>query len=162
MKVAASVEVWLRERECVLDQFKAGFRVICNDDFHDIESEKDVGIVEHPQPGQAAARNAFLFLSIDGRDWPAKILPRARLYFDEYERVVIPADNVDLPAAAPLKITVENLVPVTPQESTRQLLAVRAAPEMDRFPRVPQEREVVAPPVRKIGDGSGKVRIHGA
>ena len=162
MKVAASVEIWLRERECILDQFKAWFRVIRNDDFHNIEAKKNIGIVEHPQPGQAAARNAFLFLSIDGGNRPAKIFPRARFYFDEYERVVIPANNVDLAAAAPLEVTVENLVSVTPQESTRQLLAVRAAPEMDRFPRVPQEREAVAPPVRKIGDGSGKGRIHGA
>ena len=157
-----SVEIWLRERERVLDQFKAWFRVICNDDFHDIEPEKDVGIVEHPQPSQTAAGNSFLFLSIHGDNRPAKIFSRARFYFDEHERVVIPADNVDLAAAASLEIAVENLVPVTPQEATRQLLAVRAAPEMDRFPRVPQEREAVAPPVRKIGDGSGKGRIHGA
>ena len=157
-----SVEIRLRKWERVLDQFKPWFRVVCNDYFHNIEPEKNIGIVEHPQPSQSAARNAFLFLSIDGCNRPAEVFPRARLYFDEYERVVIATDNVDLAAAASLEVTVKNLVPVTPQESTRQLLAVRAAPEMDRFPRVPQEREVVAPPVRKIGDGSGKVRIHGA
>ena len=128
-----SIKIRLRERECILDQFKAWFRVIRNDDFHNIEAKKNIGIVEHPQPGQAAARNAFLFLSIDGGNRPAKIFPRARFYFDEHERVVIPANNVDLAAAAPLEVTVENLVSVTPKESTRQLLAVRAAPEMNRF-----------------------------
>ena len=74
-----------------------------------------------------------MFLPIDGSNRPAKIFPRARLYFDEYERVVIAADNVDLAAAASLEVAVENLVAVVAQESTRQFLAVRAAPEMDRF-----------------------------
>ena len=50
-----SVEIRLREWECVLDQFKAWFRVVRNDDFHDIEAEKNIGIVEHPQPSQSAA-----------------------------------------------------------------------------------------------------------
>jgi hypothetical protein len=127
----SSVEIRLREWERVLDQFKARFQVIRNDDFHDIEAEKDIGVIEHPQPGQAAARNSFLFLSINGGNRPSKIFPRARLHFDEHERVVITADNVDLAAAASLEVAVENLVAVTPQESTRQFLAVRAAPEMD-------------------------------
>jgi hypothetical protein len=109
-----SIEVGLRERECVLDQFKAWFRVIRNDDFHDIKAKKNIGIIEHTQPSQAAARNAFLFLSIDGGNGPAEILPRARFYFDEYERVVIAADDVDLAAAASLEVAVENLVAVMP------------------------------------------------
>src|SRR5262249_49492501 len=123
------IEIGLREWECVLDQFKPWFRVVCNDDFHHVEPEKNIRIVEHPQPSQSAARNAFLFLSIDGGNWPSKIFPRARLYFDEYERVIVPAHNVDLAATASFEIAVENLVAVTPQESTRQFLAVRAAPE---------------------------------
>jgi len=45
-----------------------------------------------------------LFLSIDGGNWPSKIFPRARLYFDEYERLVIPADDVDLAVATPFKV----------------------------------------------------------
>jgi len=128
-----SIKIRSGEWERILDQFKARFRVIRNDDFHNIEPEKNIRVVEHAQPGQSAARNAFLFLSIDGGNRPAKIFPRACLYFDEYERVVIAADNVDLAAAASLEVAVENLVAVMPQESTRQFLAVRAAPEMDRF-----------------------------
>src|SRR5213596_1327498 len=102
-----SIKIRLRERERVLDQFKARFRVIRNDDLHDIEPEKNIGIVEHSQPGQSAARNAFLFLSIDGSDRPAKIFTGACFYFDEYERVVIPADDVDLAADASLEVAVE-------------------------------------------------------
>ena len=118
--------------EGVLDQFQTWFRVIRYDDLHNIEPEKNVRIVEDSQPSEASARNAFLFLSIDGRDWPAKILPRARLYFDEYERVVIPTDDVDLTTPASLEVAEENFVAVTPQESTRQFLAALAEPEMDR------------------------------
>jgi hypothetical protein len=127
------VEVRLGKWKCVFDQFEAWFRVIRDDDFHDIEAEQNIGIIEHAEPGEAAARNTFLFLSIDGSDWPAEIFARARLYFDEYERVVISADNVDLAAAASLEVAVENFVAVTPQEPTRQFLPERAAPEMDRF-----------------------------
>jgi hypothetical protein len=72
-----------------------------------------------------------LFLSIDGRKRPAEILARARLYFHEYERVVISADDVDLAAAASFEVAVENLVAVTTQEATRQFLAARAALEMN-------------------------------
>mgnify|MGYP000169688374 CR=1 FL=1 len=39
---------------------------------------------------------------------------------------------------------------------------VGAAAEMTGAPRAPPMREVVAPPARKIGDGSGKGRIHEA
>ena len=47
MKVAASVEIRLRERECIPDQFHSWFCIIGNHDFHDIESKKNVGIIEH-------------------------------------------------------------------------------------------------------------------
>ncbi len=127
------IKIRFGQRERVLDQFKARFRVIRNDDFHNIEPEKNIRIVEHSQPGQSAARNAFLLLSIDCGNRPAKIFARACFYFDKHERVVIAADNVDLAAAASLEVAVENLVAVMPQESTRQFLAASSALKMDRF-----------------------------
>jgi len=45
--ISRSVQIWFGKWKCVLDQFETWFRVVCNDDFHDIESEKNVGIVEH-------------------------------------------------------------------------------------------------------------------
>lgn len=131
IETGRSVQIWLREWERVLNQFKPRFRVIRNDDFHDVKAENNIGVIEHAQPGQSAARNAFLLLSIDGDNRPAKIFPRACLYFDEHERVVIAADNVDLAAAASLEVAIKNLVAVTPQEPTCQFLAVSAAPEMN-------------------------------
>ena len=50
-----SVEVRLGEWKCVLDQLDTRPRVICNDYFHHVESEKDIGIVEHSQPRERAA-----------------------------------------------------------------------------------------------------------
>jgi hypothetical protein len=126
-----SIKIRLRERECVSDQFHSRFCVIRDDDFYDVEAEENIGMIEHAQPCQSPARNAFLFLSIDGRKRTAEILARARLHFYEYERVVIAADDVDLAAAASFEVAIENLVTVTPQEPTRQFLAVRAAPEMN-------------------------------
>src|SRR5437773_12545832 len=69
----------------------------------------------------------FCFFRSTAATGRPKILTRARFYFDEYERVVIPADDVDLAAAASSEVTVENFVAVTPQESKRQLLAACAA-----------------------------------
>ena len=71
-------------------------------------------------------------MSIDSRDKATEIFARARLYLHEYERVIIPADNVDLAAATPFKIAVENLVAITTQEAARQFLAACAAPEVLR------------------------------
>ena len=42
-----SVQIWLGERERVLDQFEARFGVVGNDDFDNIESEENIGIIKH-------------------------------------------------------------------------------------------------------------------
>ena len=107
-----------------------GARVLSNNDFHDVETKENVGVIQHSQPVEAAARNAFLLLSIDRCDRPAEIFPSARFYFHENQRVLIATDDVDLAAAASLEIAVENLIAVTPQESAGQFLAADAAPEM--------------------------------
>jgi hypothetical protein len=74
-----------------------------------------------------------LFAPIDSRDGATEIFARARLYLNEYERRVIPADEVDLATATPFKVAVENPVAVTTQEVTRQFLATRAALEVLRL-----------------------------
>ena len=109
-----------------------GARVLSNNDFHDIEAEEDVGVIQHSQPVKAAARDAFLLLSINRCDRPAEIFPSARFYFHEHQRVLIATDDVDLAAAASLEVAVENLIAVTPQEPAGQFLAAGAAPEMLR------------------------------
>jgi hypothetical protein len=99
----------------------------------DIEAEENIGIIQHPQPVEGAARNALLLLSIDRRERPAKIFPGARFYFDEDERVVVATHDVDLTAASPFEVTIKNFVALPPQEAGGQFLAVSAAPEMLRL-----------------------------
>jgi hypothetical protein len=130
---ANSGEIWLGKREDVLYQFQPWFRVVCNHHLDDIETKKNVGIIQHSQPIECTARNASLFALIDSRDGATEIPARARLYFDEYERLVIPANDIDLAAATPFKVAVENPATVTTQEATRQFLAIRAASEVLRL-----------------------------
>ena len=51
----ASVKIRLGKREGVFDYLDARFRVFRNDYLDNIESEKNIGIVEHTQPGERAA-----------------------------------------------------------------------------------------------------------
>jgi len=56
--------------------------------------------------------------------WPAKIFPSPSFYFDKDESVLVPADDVDLAAAASAKIPVENLVTIATQKTAGQFFAV--------------------------------------
>jgi hypothetical protein len=61
---------------------------------------------------------------------PAKIFVRARFHFDKDKRVAVAANDVDLAAAAPLEIAIEDFITVPTQEPAGQRLPTRAAPEM--------------------------------
>ena len=119
--------------ERVFDQLDARFRVFSQDDLNNIEAKKNVGIVEHSQPGETAARNAPLFIATNCFQRTAEIFASARFHLDEYQRVVVTTDDVDLAPAAAAKIAEKNLVTATLQISTCQFLAVRTAPEMLRL-----------------------------
>jgi hypothetical protein len=105
--------------ECVLDDFDPRFRVLCQNYFHHIKAEEDVWIIQHSQPGQSTAGDSFLLLSTYRLYWPSEILARSSFHFDEDQRVLVPADNVDLASAVTAKIAEKNLVAVTPEVSTR-------------------------------------------
>ncbi len=87
----------------------------------------------------------------------AKILAGAGFHFDEDERIAIAADKINLAAAPSAKIAVENLVAMLAQKSRGQAFSACPQPQMFRV----RTRKPAAPPVRKIGDGSDKVRAHG-
>ncbi len=126
--------------------------------FHDVETKNDIGIVQQTQPGKTSFGNAQLLLSVYCLDRPTKIFVTARFHFDENERVAVAADDVDLASAAGAKIPVENFVAVTPQESASQFLPARAATEM--FRQFLRAREAAVQPARKSDDGSDRVQIH--
>jgi hypothetical protein len=83
--------------------------VIGQQNFHDVETKNDIGIVQQTQPGKTSFGNAQLLLSVYCLDRPTKIFVTARFHFDENERVAVATDNVDLASAAGAKIPVENL-----------------------------------------------------
>jgi hypothetical protein len=100
----SSIEIRLGEWECISDQFNAWFRIARNDYLDDIESEKNIGVIEHPQPGQRAARDSFLFLPIYCCERSTEVFACARLHLHKYQRVIVTTDNVYFTAAAAAKI----------------------------------------------------------
>jgi hypothetical protein len=151
-----SINVRLGQREGVAEQLEARLRTFRDDNLHDVETKKDVGIAKEPEPGQTAAGNSFLLVAIDGVERTSKIFPRPSFYFDEDERVFVAANDVDLAAAPAAKITIENFVTAPLEKPARQFLPALPKPKM----LGPRRRKPAAPPVRKIGDESGKVRAH--
>ena len=49
------VQIRLREWKGVLDQFDPRFRVLSDHNFHYVEAEKYVRVLQHTQPGERAA-----------------------------------------------------------------------------------------------------------
>ena len=155
-RATALVNVRLGQRERVTQKLEARRSALRYDHFDDVETEKNIWIIKKPEPGKTAAGNSFLFVAIDGGGWPSEILARPRFHFDKDECVIVTADDVDLTPGASAKITIEDLVTVPPQKPARQLLSAMPKPKM----RGTRSRKSAAPPVRKIGDESDKVRAH--
>jgi hypothetical protein len=153
---APSINIRLWERERVAQQFEARWRVFRDDNFDDVETKKNVRIVKEPEPGKTAARNPFLLVAIDGVERTSKIFAGPRFDFDEDKCVAVAADDVDLATAASAKITIEDFVTAPPQKPAGQFLPASPKPKMFGTRR----RKPAAPPVRKIGDESDKVRAH--
>ncbi len=139
-----------------MDQLDARLRAFRHQDFNDIEAEENVWIVEHPKPGERAARDPLPFVTINRLDRPAKILPRTRLHFHKHERIAVAADDIEFTASAAAEVAIQHLVAVPPQITTGELLAQRAALEVLRM----RTRKAAAPPARKTGDGLDKARVH--
>ncbi len=104
VELDASVKIRLGKWERVFDQFNARLCISCNEYLDDIKSEKNVGIIEHPQPGQRAAGDSLLFLPIHCLERAAEIFSTACFHFYEYESVVVTTDNINFATAAPAKI----------------------------------------------------------
>jgi hypothetical protein len=114
-----SVQIRFRQWECVLDQFHARLRIVCDDYFYHIKTEKNVRVVEHSQPSQPTARDSLSFFSVYSREWPTEIFAGPRFYFDKHQRVIVAAHNVDFAAAASAEISEQDFITATLQESAR-------------------------------------------
>ena len=125
-----SINIRRGKLESVAHNLDARPGVFRDNDFHDVEPEQDLGIIEHAQQGERAARDAFLFLLVYRCNGPAEIFVRARFHFDKHKRIAVATNNVDLAAAASFEIAIENFIAVPTQEPAGQCLPTRAAPKM--------------------------------
>jgi hypothetical protein len=96
-----------------------GLRIPRNDYLDDVESEKNIRVIQHSQPGQRAAGDPLLFGAVHRYEGPAEIFACARFYFHEHQCVIVATDNVDFAAAASTEIAEEDFVTVTLQVSAR-------------------------------------------
>jgi hypothetical protein len=117
--LTALIQIRFGQRECVLDQFKARFRVGSDNHFYDIESEKNIGIIEHSQPCKRTARNSLPFFAIHRFHRPAEMFVRARFHFHKDQRVIVTTDNINFAAAAAAEIAQQDFVTVTLQIAAR-------------------------------------------
>ena len=152
-----SVKVRFSELEGIPDQLQARICSLPDNHLDDIESKEDIGIAQQSKPGQATERNPALLLTVHGFKRPAKILPRPCFHLDEYQRVALAADKIDLAALASAEVAIENLEALPAEKTHRQLLAVRPEAQMTGFRR----QKAAAPPAQMSGGESGKDRVHG-
>jgi len=101
---ATSIEVRLGKRKGVLNQFHSRLCIVRDYDFHHVEPEKDVGVIEHAHPRERTSRNSLALFPIDCFHGTAEIFATARFHFDKDQCVIVTADNVYLPTRAATEI----------------------------------------------------------
>ena len=114
-----SVEIRLGKWERVFDQFNARLCITRNEYLDDVESKKDVRIIEHPQPCQRAARDSLLFLPIHCLERAAEIFSTTCFHLYEHECVFVTTNNINFAAAATAEIAQQDFVTATLQVTTR-------------------------------------------
>ncbi len=122
--------VRFRKTEGVTQKLEARLGVFRLHYFDDVESKKNIGIIQHAQPGERAARNAMLLIARNGFEGTTEIFARTRFHFDKNERVVVAADDVDFAATASAEIAVENFETIAAQKTAREFFAKSAALQM--------------------------------
>ena len=150
-----SIDVILRQGECVADESDLGGVLARGEDFDDVEAEADVGIVEETEPGHGASGYAALFVIVDGVGGASAFLAGPGLHFDEDEglRFFVAANEIDFTAAGRDEIAVEDAVAL----AAKVFLGLTLAPlsEDDVAGQGFRPRTAFAPPVEKTGDGRG-------
>lgn len=157
-----SVDVGLRQFEGVPDDVESWTRFL-DDNFHDVETEQDVRVVQQPQPGQRAAGDQLLFVArhgFSGRS-VAEAAPGFDLHEDKRIAGPVPADEIDLAAVRRAKIPVENLVAVPAEMALGEALAFAPEPLVLVLARLRRAREAPAERGEKFSDGSDKAHARG-
>jgi len=101
---STSIEVRLGKRKGVLNQFHSRLCIVRDYDFHHVEPEKDVGVIEHAHPRQRTSRNSLALFPIHSFHGTAEIFAAARFHFDKDQCVIVTTDNVYLATGAATEI----------------------------------------------------------
>ena len=77
-------------------------------DLNDIESIRDLRLIQQPKPLFGRADDAFLLDEVDGLTRRAEQVRRSAFHFNEYENILatVAADNIDLTSSPRLKVSV--------------------------------------------------------
>jgi hypothetical protein len=102
----ASIHVWLWQLKGVPNELKTGFFLFRDDYLHDIETKGNLRVIEHAQPGEGAARDTALLITMHGCDGLPEIISVACLYLNEHQRIAVPANDIDFAAPVATKISI--------------------------------------------------------
>lgn len=134
-------------------------------DLNDIESIRNIWPVQQPKPLFGCADDALLLDEVDRLARRAEQVRRSAFHFNEDENIgaTVAADHIDLTSTPRLKVSIQNLVPVSAEEMSGQVFTARAENEVMRdsaaaIALLKKAGNKSAPPVRKISDGSHKAR----
>jgi hypothetical protein len=105
------------------------------DHFDHIESEGNLGIIEQTKPGERASGNLPLLKGLNVFERPPQIFVRSCFYFDENQRVVVAANDIDLAAgpACIFEVTVKNFVAAFPKKAAGRLFTESSSDLFRRF-----------------------------
>ena len=105
--VEGSVSEGIRKRERTLDH--PDLHGISRQHLDHIEAEGNVGHLQESEPVKRSTADKLLLLPIHGIKGTAKFFGSAGLHLGKDKRVMIPADEIDLPSPRCAEISAENL-----------------------------------------------------
>ncbi len=138
MSGTASVNSRVGQGKRVFDDADLGCSSV-NDDFDNVEAERDVGHLQHAQPGHRAADEQAAFFPVNGVERAAEILGRAGFDLDKNQGVAgfVATNEVDFPAAGTSEVAVKNFVAASGEGASREMFAAAAECEVGSLSRKP-------------------------
>ena len=120
--------------------------------FGDVEPVVDLRVAQQLEPGERSPRDELLFGGRDGFGGFAIGVAGPRFDFDEHQRVVVAADQIDFAAFRGAVVVVEHFVARPPQVLGREPLPLPP----QGLARIRVGRVAVEQPAKSFGDGSDK------
>ena len=113
--------------EGAFEEIEARF-AFAHDDFDDVETEDDIGAIEHAEPGAGATADERFLLEVDGVGGAGEFVAGAGFHFDESEDVLIAiaADEIDFAAVLRADVSVEDFVSAAAEKAGGEAFAEAA------------------------------------